>query len=165
MGHLANILDFQAVRRPKLASAAFAAPHIGYSDLARLIPGASNSVRSASTSPPILKTVAMHILPRFCHKFDAGMLAPAMLDLALITLVFAFEPLVLGSRSLHQVALCVYVLSFLFFALEEDLYLSRKTALSENAAACRAVAWATLFRRPFSKMVASAWFGNHTVCA
>jgi len=164
MGHLANILDFQAVRRPKLASAAFVAPEVDYCDLARLIPGASNSVPSASTSRPVLRTVAMHILPRFCHKFDASMLAPAMLDLALITLVFAFEAWVLGSRSLHQVALCVYVLSFLFFAVEEDLYLSRKTALSENAAVCRAVVWATFLAGLFLRWSPVRGWGI-TLCA
>ncbi len=144
MRELANILDFQAVRRPKVPSAAFAAPHVGYSDLARLIPGASDSVTPASTSRPILRTVATHILPRFCHKFDARMLAPATFDLALITLVFALEAWVLGSKSLHSAIFCIYVLSFLVFAIEEDLYLPRKTSLPENAAACRAVAWATL---------------------
>jgi hypothetical protein len=49
MGHLANILDFQTVRRRKLASAAFAAPHVGYSDVARLILGVSDSASSVAT--------------------------------------------------------------------------------------------------------------------
>ena len=145
MGHLANILDFQAVRRRKLPSVAFATPHLGYSDLARLIPGASDSVSSPSNSRPIPRTVATHFLPRFCHRFDAGMLAPAMLDLALITLIFSLQAWALGSKSLHSAILCIYVLGFLVFAIEEDLYLSHKTTLSENAASCWAVAWATLF--------------------
>src|SRR5437868_6772668 len=145
MGHLANILDFHGVRRRKLPSVAFATPHLGYSDLARLIPGASDSVSSPSNSRPILKTVATHFLPRFCHRLDASMLAPAMLDLALITLVFSLQACALGAKSLHSAILCIYVLGFLVFAIEEDLYLSQKTTLSENAASCWAVAWATLF--------------------
>jgi exopolysaccharide biosynthesis polyprenyl glycosylphosphotransferase len=149
MGHLANILDFQVVRRPKLASVAFPAPHIGYSALARLIPGASCSVPSDLSSRSILRTVAIHILPRFCRKFDARMVPPAMLDLALITLVFALGASVLGSKSIHSAILCVYLVSFVIFAIEEDLYVSQKTTLSENAAACRAVAWATLFATLF----------------
>jgi exopolysaccharide biosynthesis polyprenyl glycosylphosphotransferase len=149
MGHVANILDFQAVRRRKLPSVAFVAPHLGSSDLARLIPGASDSAPSPSNSRPILKTLAMHILPRFCLRFDARMLAPAMLDLALIILVSWLETWVLGSRSLHFASLAVYGLSFLVFAIEEDLYLSRKTAMSENAAVCRAVSWATVFAGMF----------------
>jgi exopolysaccharide biosynthesis polyprenyl glycosylphosphotransferase len=145
MGQVANILDFRAVRRAKLASVAFAAPHVGYSELARLIPGASDSAPSTSHSRPILRTVAMHILPRFCHRFDARMLAPAMLDLALVTLVFSLQAWALGSKSLHSDLFCIYALGFLVFAIDEDLYLSQQPALSENAAACRAIAWATLF--------------------
>jgi exopolysaccharide biosynthesis polyprenyl glycosylphosphotransferase len=145
MAHVANILDFPPVRRPKLSSATFAAPNVGYSDLARLIPGASDSVPSASPTRPILVTIAMDSLPRFCHRFEARMLAPAMLDVALITLFFALETGALGPKSLHPVVLAVYVLSFLVFAIEEDLYLFHKTSLPENAAACRVVAWATLF--------------------
>lgn len=142
MGHIANILDFQTARRPQLASTAFAAPHVAYSDLTRLIPGASDSVPPALTSRPILRTIAMDVLPRFCTRLDARILAPAMLDLALITLVFAVETWVLGSRSLHLASVFIYILCFLFFAVEEDLYLPQKTALSENAAACRAILWA-----------------------
>jgi exopolysaccharide biosynthesis polyprenyl glycosylphosphotransferase len=149
MGHVANILDFQAVRRPKLASVAFAAPHVGYSDLERLIPGASDSVPSASTSRPVLRKVAMHILPRFCHRFDARMLAPAMLDLAVVTLVFSLQAWALGPKSLHSALLCIYVLGFLVFAIEEDLYVAQKTILSETAATCRAVAWPTVFAGMF----------------
>jgi exopolysaccharide biosynthesis polyprenyl glycosylphosphotransferase len=163
MGHLANILDFQAVRRPKAPSAAFAAPHVGYSDLARLIPGAADSVPSASTSQPILRAVAMHILPRFCHRFEARMLPPAMLDMALITLIFVLQVGTLGSNSLHPAVFCIYVLNFLVFAIEEDLYVL-KTALSENAAACRAVAWATLFAGLFLKWPAAQGAGV-TLCA
>jgi exopolysaccharide biosynthesis polyprenyl glycosylphosphotransferase len=151
MEHLANILDFQAVRRPKLASAAFAAPHVGYSDLARLIPGVSDSALSASTSRPMFRTVTMDFLPRFCHRFGARMLAPAMLDVALIAFVFALETWALRSKSLHLAALAIYLASFLIFAIEEDLYLSHKTSLPENAAACRAVTWATLFASVFLK--------------
>ena len=73
------------------------------------------------------------------------MLAPAVLDTALIILAFSLETWALGWQSLHSAILCIYLLSFLAFAIEEDLYLSQKTALSENAAACRAVAWATFF--------------------
>jgi exopolysaccharide biosynthesis polyprenyl glycosylphosphotransferase len=145
MGHLANILDFQAVRRPKLASVAFAAPHVGYSDLERLIPGVSDSASSASNSRPILKTVAMLFLPRFCHRFHARMLATAMLDVALITLLFPLESWAAGPKSLPSAILCIYVLSFLVFAIQEDLYFLQKTELLETAAACRAIAWATLF--------------------
>jgi exopolysaccharide biosynthesis polyprenyl glycosylphosphotransferase len=145
MAHVANILDFPPVRRPKLSSATYAAPHGDYSDLARLIPGASDSVPSASPTRPILVTIAMHSLPRFCHRFEARMLAPAMLDVVLITFLFALENGALGPKSFHPVVLVVYVLSFLVFAIEEDLYLFHKTSLQENAAACRAVAWATLF--------------------
>src|SRR5438270_290889 len=133
MGHLANSLDFHAVRRPKLASVAFTAPHVGYSELARLIPGASDGAPAPLNVRPILKTVATHFLPRFCHRFDASMLAPAMLDLALIILVSSLGTWVLGSQSLHLASLAVYGLSFLVFAIEEDLYLSQKTAMSENA--------------------------------
>jgi exopolysaccharide biosynthesis polyprenyl glycosylphosphotransferase len=73
------------------------------------------------------------------------MLASAMLDMALMTLVFFLEAWALGSKSLHSSVLCVYLLSFLVFAIQEDLYLLHKTSLPENAAACRAIAWATLF--------------------
>jgi exopolysaccharide biosynthesis polyprenyl glycosylphosphotransferase len=149
MGHVANILDFQAVRRPKLASVAFAAPHVGYSDLERLIPGASDSVPSTSTSRSVLRKVATHILPRFCHRFDARMLAPAMLDLAVVTLIFSLQAWALGPKSLHSALLCIYVLGFLVFAIEEDLYVSQKTILSETAATCRAVAWPTIFAGMF----------------
>jgi exopolysaccharide biosynthesis polyprenyl glycosylphosphotransferase len=145
MGHVANILDFQAVRRPKLASVSFAAPHVGYSDLERLIPGSSDSVPSASTSRPILRAVAMHILPRFCHRFDARMLAPAMLDFAVVTLVFSLQSWAMGPKSLHSALLCIYVLGFFVFAIEEDLYVAHRTILSETAATCRAVAWPTVF--------------------
>ena len=149
MGHLANILDFQAVRRPKVASAGFAAPHVGYSDLARLIPGESHSAASASTSRPILGTIATYFLPRFCQRFDSRMLAPAMLDLAIVTLVFSLQAWALGPKSLHPTILCIYVLTFLLSAVDEDLYLSHKTSLPEAAAACRAVAWATFFASTF----------------
>jgi hypothetical protein len=145
MGDLANIFDFQSVRRPKLASAAFAAPHVDYSDVARLIPGVSDSASSASISQPQLKNLAMHFVPRLCHKFQAGMLAPAMLDVALMTLVISLEAWIVGSRPLHSVTLCIYLLSFLVFAIQEDLYVMHKASLPENAAACRAIAWATLF--------------------
>jgi exopolysaccharide biosynthesis polyprenyl glycosylphosphotransferase len=145
MAHVANILDFPPVRRPKLSSATYAAPHGDYSDLARLIPGVPDAVPPASPARPILTSVAMHSLPRFCQRFEARMLAPAMLDVALITLFFALETGALGPKSLHPVVLAVYVLSFLVFAIEEDLYLFHKTSLPENAAACRVVAWATLF--------------------
>lgn len=73
------------------------------------------------------------------------MLAAAMLDVALITLVFCLEAWSLGLKSLHPVVLGIYVLSFVVFAIEEDLYVSHKTSLSETAAACRAIAWASLF--------------------
>src|SRR5437764_3135002 len=145
MAHVANILDFPPVRRPKLSSATYAAPHGDYSDLARLIPGVPDAVPPASPARPILTSVAMHSLPRFCQRFEARMLAPAMLDVVLITFLFALENAALGPKSFHPVVLVVYVLSFLVFAIEEDLYLLHKTSLPENAAACRAVAWATLF--------------------
>jgi exopolysaccharide biosynthesis polyprenyl glycosylphosphotransferase len=145
MGHVANILDFHPGRRPKLASAALAAPHVGYSDLERLIPGVSDSAPSASNSRPILKTIAMFFLPRFWRRFDARMLAPAMLDLSLVTLLFSLQAWALGSKSLPPSILYIYALCFLVFAIQEDLYVSLKTALSENAAACRTIAWATLF--------------------
>jgi exopolysaccharide biosynthesis polyprenyl glycosylphosphotransferase len=149
MGHVANILDFHAVRRPKLASVAFAAPHVGYSDLERLIPGTSDSVPSASTSRSILKAIAMHILPRFCHRFDASMLAPAMFDLAVVTLVFSLQAWAMGPKSLHSALLCIYLSAFLAFAIEEDLYVGQKTTLWETAATCRAVAWPTVFAGMF----------------
>lgn len=145
MGHLANILDFRAVRRPKVMSAAFAPAHVGYSDLARLIPGESNSAPTASTSRPILGTIAMYFLPRACHRFEADMLAPALLDLAVITLIFSLQAWALGSKSLHLAILGIFGLSFLFFAVDEDLYLPHQTNAQEAAAAGRAVAWATLF--------------------
>ncbi|HEX3105825.1 MAG TPA: sugar transferase [Terriglobales bacterium] len=145
MGHLANILDFQAGRRPKVASAALAAPHVGDSDLARLIPGISDSEPLALTYPSILGTAAMHFLPRFCRRLDGGMLAPAMLDLSLLTLLFSLQVWALGSKSLPSPILCIYAFCFVVFAIQEDLYLSHKTEFSENAAACRAIVWATFF--------------------
>ena len=72
-----------------------------------------------------------------------------MLDLALVTLVLLLQAWIMGSKSLHSATLCIYVLSFLVFAVEEDLYLSHKSALAESAAACRAIAWATLFAGVF----------------
>jgi exopolysaccharide biosynthesis polyprenyl glycosylphosphotransferase len=144
MGQLANIIDFQTARRPKVASVAFTAPHVAYSDLQRLIPGASDSVPEGPTCRP-LTTIATDILPRFCHRFDASMLAPAMLDVALIILISSLGTWMLGQHSLHWATFGVYVSSFLIFAIEEELYRSQKTALSENAAICRAVGWATLF--------------------
>ena len=145
MARHTNILDFEVVRRPKLASVAFAAPHVGYSDLARLIPGRSDSAQLPSASRPIVSTVAMHAIPRFCHKFHPRMLLPAMADLALITLLFSLQAWMLGSKSLHPPVLCIYTVIFIIFATEEDLYLWHKTSMPETAAACRAIGWATLF--------------------
>jgi exopolysaccharide biosynthesis polyprenyl glycosylphosphotransferase len=77
------------------------------------------------------------------------MLAPAMLDLAVVTLIFSLQAWALGPKSLHSALLCIYVLGFLVFAIEEDLYVSQKTILSETAATCRAVAWPTIFAGMF----------------
>lgn len=77
------------------------------------------------------------------------MLAPAMLDLVLITLIFSLQAWMMGSKSLNSAILFIYILSFLVFAVEEDLYLPHKTRLPECAAACRAIAWATLFAGVF----------------
>jgi exopolysaccharide biosynthesis polyprenyl glycosylphosphotransferase len=94
----------------------------------------------------------MDVLPRFCTRFDARLLPPAALDLTLISLIFALEAWALGSRSFHSAMVCAYGLSFFVFAIEEDLYLSQKTALSENAAACRAVLWATFVAGIFLRL-------------
>src|SRR3954447_4034163 len=128
MAHVANILDFPPVRRPKLPSATYAAPHGDYSDLARLIPGVPDAVPPASPARPILTSVAMHSLPRFCQRFEARMLAPAMLDVALITFLFALESGALGPKSFHPVVLVVYVLSFLVFAIEKTCTFSTRLA-------------------------------------
>lgn len=163
MGQVANILEFQGVRRAKVTSAAFAAPHVTYSDLERLIPGAS-ALPAAPSDRPTLTTIALDILPRFCRRFDARMLAPAMLDLALIVLVSSLETWLLPPRSLHAAMFGVFILSFLVFAIEEDLYLPHKTAWAGNAAACRAVAWAALFAGFFLKCLPARGSGS-MLCA
>lgn len=145
MGNIANIVDFEAIRRPKVLSAAFPEADVGHSDLARLIPGASDTFSAEPAPRSTLGGIAAEFLPRFCWQFEAPMLASTMLDVALIILVFSFETSAFGWRPLGLSPLYVYILAFLMFAMEEDLYANKKTALAENAATCRAVAWAMLF--------------------
>jgi exopolysaccharide biosynthesis polyprenyl glycosylphosphotransferase len=159
MGHLAKIIDFQTLRRPKAASTGFALGPGGYSDLARLVPGLADSVSVGTQSDlngasiygvsaprPFLSRSAAELLPRFLHRIEATMLAPAMRDAALIILVFAFETSLLRSprHAFELFTLLIFVVTFLIFAIQEDLYLGKKTTFAENAAAFRALGWTTL---------------------
>ncbi|MGH9514930.1 MAG: sugar transferase [Terriglobales bacterium] len=87
-----------------------------------------------------------------------------MLDLVLVTLVFSLQAWMMGSRSLHSAILCIFILSFLVFGIEEDLYLSHKTSLPEITAACRVIAWATLFAGVFLRL-SPARGSEITLCA
>ena len=134
MGNIANIVDFEAIRRPKVVSTAFPAADVGCSELARLIPGSSDTFSSEPAPRSILGGIAAEFLPRFCRQFKAPMLASTMLDVALIILVFSFEASAFGWRPLGLSALYVYILAFLIFAMEEEVYAKKKTALAENMA-------------------------------
>jgi exopolysaccharide biosynthesis polyprenyl glycosylphosphotransferase len=155
---IANIVDFQPGRRPKTATVAFPPTDVGYSDLARLIPGTGKSffVRTQSFGKKVpistalsprgyVRNIAAEFLPRFCQKFEAKMLAPAILDAALIILVFASEAWLLRPRALPLATVFVYVAAFLSLAIEEGLYSGNNTPLGQHGAACRAVALAALF--------------------
>jgi len=145
MGNIANIVDFQVMRRPKAASTAFAPAHVGYSDLARLVPGISGALAADPKPGSLLSVIAAEFLPRLCKQFEPTMLGSAIVDLALIILICACELWLFGARSLHRTTLGVYILAFLIFSIQEDLYAKKKTALAENASAFRAVVWAMLF--------------------
>jgi exopolysaccharide biosynthesis polyprenyl glycosylphosphotransferase len=163
MGQIANIIDFEGMRRTKAARIPLPPVQVGNSDLARLVPGISNTSPDEAQPRSLLCAIAVEILPRFCRRFEAKMLAPAMLDSALIILVCAFEILMFGARTIHPGILCVYLLAFLIFAIEEDLYTTKKTAWEENVAACRAVAWAMLFASLSLSWSATRGFRSETI--
>src|ERR1700726_3080847 len=133
MGHTANIIDFRAAPRLKAATAAGLPPgRGGYSDLARLIPGLSgdsstemqlDNARSAilvDSSPlSFLSRMAGELRPRFLKRFQATMVVPAILDIALIVLVCVFETRLLRlPRDLLSLStVCIYISAFLIFSI------------------------------------------------
>ena len=166
MANTTNIIAFRSPQRHKAvtATAEFAPVHSGYSDLARLVPGISDtpyfhnrSQNSELASIPIssdlrprsyLSRVAAELQPRFFKRFRPSMLAPALLDAMLIIVVFAIQATGAGpSRSgiLNPATLCTYLAAFFIFSIGEDLYSPRKTATAENGAVVRAIGWATFF--------------------
>src|SRR5579884_1176445 len=75
------------------------------------------------------------------------MLVPATLDAALIVTVLVFERLFLArfsAANLSSRSICIYVLAFFIFAVEEELYSdSGRTALAEAGALIRTTVWAS----------------------
>ncbi len=145
MGHLANVVEFQTLKRPKALSALLAPAPVGYSDLARLIPGSTDTPSAGEVGHSVRNRVAGRLLPRFCRRFEAAMAAPAILDSALIILMFVFAARLLHSGSFHWSALGIFISTFLIFGIEEDLYSRNRSSLAENCAVGWALFWPSLF--------------------
>ena len=144
MGHFANVVEFQTRKRPKALSALLAPAQVGYSDLARLIPGSTDTISAGEVGHSGRNRVA-GLLPRFCQRFEAAMAAPAILDSALIILMFVFAARLLHSGSFHWSALGIFISTFLIFGIEEDLYSRNRSCLAENFAVGWALFWPSLF--------------------
>ena len=157
MGHLANLVEFQTLKRPKALSALLTPAQAGYSDLARLIPGSTDSISTGLANHPVRNRVAGQFLPGFCRRFEAAMAAPAILDSALIILIFVFEARLLHSGPFHWSALGIFISTFLIFGIEEDLYLRNRSSLAENCAVGWALFWPSLFAGIAPKWPTAHW--------
>jgi exopolysaccharide biosynthesis polyprenyl glycosylphosphotransferase len=157
MGQLANIVDFQTLKPPKSLSAALPPlPDIGYSDLARLIPGSVEPL-PASQTQVISRRRFVELLPKFCRRFEVTMLGPAILDAALIVLVFIIEARLMHAGSFNWAALSIFTSTFFIFALEEDLYCRNRTALSEKCAVGWALLWPSILAGVFPRWATTHW--------
>ena len=161
MGQIANIIDLRAYQGAK-------APNIGpphgrvsatrstvHSEFARVLPGVADdtpehpNVRTTgSRRRSHLSRIAAELGPRFLTRFQPAMLTAAVGDVTAISVIFLFEPHALwkhGPPVLNSAFLLAYVIFFVIFAAEENLYLRRtESTLSETGAALRTVVWATL---------------------
>ena len=165
MGQFANIVGFppfphsqdQPAILPSLESAAI-------SNVARLIPGEShdrlqqpepleavpeqNAASLKIDAYALVKNLLRGLSPRFLERVNPGMLVPAAFDVFLLTFVFISENLLskcLRAETLNWSVLCIYLIAFTVFAIEEGLYSIRAGKRKETGAAIRTTAWALLF--------------------
>lgn len=180
MGQSANIFDVTGLRaalpmRPVPRTGSALPPN------ARLIPGAAhlNAVGGKKNSQSVLRQgswaanqqvlpllparLAQRLLPESLRRFHPSWLGVALMDAAMIAVVFfyatafyptaIFEPI--GLRidrplglvpPLHQATFLLFIVAFFFFATQEGLYSNCCRSLREEyAVVAKAVVWTTLF--------------------
>lgn len=150
MGQIANIVEFPIINGATPQSHRPPSSHSGGSSFERLMPGASReSAREKSTArmkdkPWLLSRLAFKIAPRVFEKFDPAKLPVAVMDSALIALVFALAHRVFTYQTQVVPGLTLYLVLFLGFSVEEGLY-SRQFSppVSESEALLRTTLWAT----------------------
>lgn len=165
MGQFANIIGFppfpHSQNRPAILPSLETA---AISNFARLIPGEShnrleqtealevvpeqNATALKMGAFTLVKKLSKELSPRLLERMNPGMLVPAASDLGLLTCVFVSENS-LSKRwqpgTLNWSVLCIYLIAFTVFAIEEGLYSIRAGERKETAAAIRTTAWALLF--------------------
>jgi exopolysaccharide biosynthesis polyprenyl glycosylphosphotransferase len=143
---------------------------------ARLIPGAANllSVMGRENSQGVLRErswgsatqtlsllparPAQWLLPEFFRRFHPAWLGVALMDVAMISTVFWFQSMLLGSALLQRAlsvgpipppraaAFVFFLAGFLFFAIQEGLYSNCcRAPWAECGVVAKAVVWTSLF--------------------
>ena len=156
MGDIANIVDLQGSTRAKPLSATYAGEAIR-SEWARLVPGGSNMVpaapqRLADALPgsaqrglrSLLRVTLAELRPKFFAELAGWMVAPAIVDVALIILVYAFVCRLTTSGRSNEIILFIYLSVFLIFAAEENLYSQFGSVIAETCAVLRTSLWPML---------------------
>src|SRR5579863_3411453 len=169
MGQTAAIFDAAGQREPQLAMAAVPHADPGTPASARLIPGAGNPLRTAEKNiprrerlnrswesvlpniPAFVAGATVNLLPQFSRRFCPARLGVAVLDVAVITLVFLksgfFASALRDSDTppLNVITRVFFIVVFLLFAIQEGLYSkSRKTLWAQCGLGAKAILWTTL---------------------
>lgn len=161
---IAKVVEFRATTQARsTAPIDSAASNSRFPEFARVVPGISRKNRrkpllSLRTIPIVgnddrdkkvhARSIAEELKPRVFERFEPAMLPRMLMDMAVVIAVFRIEQWCFGlvlHRAFTSLPLWFYLLGFLFFSIEEDVYSSpRQSTVAECGAMVRALAWATL---------------------